>query len=53
MHGLPTTRRARWIGAACALAVLAIWTSFILVARLSARHTLTAFGIAFLQRMLW
>lgn len=49
MHGLPTTRRARWIGAACALAVLAIWTSFILVARLSARHTLTAFDIAFLR----
>lgn len=49
MHGLPPTRRARWIGAACALAVLAIWTSFILVARLSARHTLTAFDIAFVR----
>lgn len=49
MHGQPPTRRARWIGAACALAVLAIWTSFILVARLSARHTLTAFDIAFLR----
>lgn len=49
MHGLPLTQRARWIGAACALAVLAIWTSFILVARLSARHTLTAFDIAFLR----
>lgn len=45
----PRTRRALWIGAACALTVLAIWTSFILVARSSARHTLTPFDIAFLR----
>lgn len=45
----PLTRRARWIGAACALAVLAIWTSFILVARTSARHALTPLDIAFLR----
>jgi drug/metabolite transporter (DMT)-like permease len=49
MHALPLSRRARWIGGACALAVLAIWTSFILIARSSARHTLTPFDIAFLR----
>jgi drug/metabolite transporter (DMT)-like permease len=49
MHGLPLSRRARWIGVACALAVVAIWTSFILVARVSARHSLTAFDIAFVR----
>lgn len=46
---LPSTRRARWIGAACAVAVLAIWTSFILVARSSARGSLTPFDIGFLR----
>lgn len=45
----PVSRRALVIGLACALAVLAIWTSFILVARVSARHALTAFDIAFLR----
>lgn len=45
----PPSRRALWIGGVCALAVLAIWTSFILVARSSARHTLTPFDIAFLR----
>lgn len=49
MHGLPLSRRARWTGAACALAVVAIWTSFILIARVSARHSLTAFDIAFVR----
>jgi drug/metabolite transporter (DMT)-like permease len=49
MPAQPLTRRARWIGGACALAVLAIWTSFILVARTSARHNLTPFDIAFLR----
>ena len=33
----------------CALAVLCIWSSFILIARSSAKHTLTAFDIAFLR----
>lgn len=33
----------------CALAVLCIWSSFILIARASAQHTLTAFDIAFLR----
>ena len=45
----PIPRRAYWVGVVCALAVMAIWTSFILVARLSARHVLTAFDIAFLR----
>ena len=49
MPGQTLTRRARWIGGACALGVLAIWTSFILVARSSARHNLTPFDIAFLR----
>ncbi len=49
MPAQPLSRRALWIGAACALTVLAIWTSFILVARSSARHTLTPFDIAFLR----
>lgn len=43
------SRRERWIGAACALAVLAIWTSFILIARTSAKLALTPFDIAFLR----
>lgn len=45
----PLTRRALWVGGACAVAVLVIWTSFILVARLSAAHTLTPLDIAFLR----
>jgi len=49
MPALPLSRRARWIGIVCALAVLAIWTSFILVARSSVRHSLTPFDIAFLR----
>src|SRR5690242_10330718 len=49
MPAPPARRRARWIGACCALAVLTIWTSFILVARSSVRHTLTSFDIAFLR----
>ena len=35
-------------GAACALAVLVIWTSFILIAR-ERRHALSPFDIAFLR----
>ena len=49
MLGQPLSRRERWLGAACALAVLVIWTSFILIARVSARHALSAFDIAFLR----
>jgi drug/metabolite transporter (DMT)-like permease len=43
------SRRAIWIGVACALAVIAIWTSFILVARASAARTLLPFDIAWLR----
>ena len=43
------SRRAIWIGAACALAVIAIWTSFILVARASATRALLPFDIAWLR----
>lgn len=41
--------RARWIGGLSALAVLAIWTSFILVARGSATRTLTSWDIAWVR----
>ena len=41
--------RARWLGIACALAVITIWTTFILVARGSARGSLHAFDIAWLR----
>jgi drug/metabolite transporter (DMT)-like permease len=43
------SRRALWVGAGSALAVLAIWTSFILVARGSATRTLTAWDIAWVR----
>jgi drug/metabolite transporter (DMT)-like permease len=42
-------RRVRWVGAGCALAVLAIWTSFIVIARVSSRHALAPYDIAFLR----
>ena len=45
----PLSRRAWWVGGACAMLVLAIWTSFILVARASAARTLTPFDIAFVR----
>jgi drug/metabolite transporter (DMT)-like permease len=45
----PLSLRARGIGALCALAVLLIWTSFILVSRGSATRTLTAWDIAWLR----
>lgn len=41
--------RRRWLGAASALTVLAIWTSFILVARGSATRTLTPWDIVWLR----
>ena len=46
---LRPSRRAIWIGVACAVAVIAIWTSFILVARASATRTLPPFDIAWLR----
>ena len=39
----------KWLGVGCAVAVLCIWSSFILIARSSAKHTLTPFDIAFLR----
>lgn len=45
----PLTRRAIWIGAGCATAVLLIWTSFILIARSSAKLSLTPFDISWLR----
>ena len=41
--------RRFWIGAACALAVLLIWASFILIARASATRSLLPLDIAFLR----
>src|SRR2546430_6025918 len=41
--------RKQWFGAACAAAVLCIWSSFILVARSSAARTLTPFDLAFVR----
>ncbi len=49
MTSTPPTRRAFWVGIACAVAVLAIWTSFILIARFSAQRHLTPFDLAFLR----
>ncbi len=49
MLPLPPTRRAWLLGGACAVAVVSIWTSFILIARVSAAHSLSPFDIAFLR----
>lgn len=45
----PLSRRAFWVGAGCAVAVLLIWTSFILVARSSATRHLGPLDIAWLR----
>lgn len=45
----PGRRRAFWIGAGCAATVLLIWTSFILIARVSAKGSLNPFDIAFVR----
>lgn len=42
-------RRTFWIGVACAAGVLLIWTSFILIARVSAKGNLSPFDIAFVR----
>ena len=39
----------KWLGVGCAVAVLCIWSSFILIARSSAKHTLTPFDLAFVR----
>ena len=52
MSALPSPQSsspARWIGVLCVLAVLSIWTSFIVVARASAALSLSAFDIAWLR----
>lgn len=49
MHSTPPSRRALWIGAGCAGAVLLIWTSFILVARSSATRNLLPLDIVWLR----
>lgn len=46
---LETDRARRRLGAVCALAVLLIWTSFILIARASAAHNLLPLDIAFMR----
>jgi drug/metabolite transporter (DMT)-like permease len=42
-------RRSFWTGVACAISVLLIWTSFILIARVSAKGHLSPFDIAFVR----
>lgn len=49
MPARPSTRRDLWVGVGCAIGVLAIWTSFILIARFSATRHLSPFDIAFLR----
>jgi drug/metabolite transporter (DMT)-like permease len=45
----PSHRRTLWIGIGCAAGVLVIWTSFILIARVSAKGHLSPFDIAFVR----
>jgi drug/metabolite transporter (DMT)-like permease len=45
----PSHRRTLWIGIGCAVGVLVIWTSFILIARVSAKGHLSPFDIAFVR----
>lgn len=49
MSSVSPTRRSFWVGIACAISVLAIWTSFILIARVSAKGHLSPFDIAFVR----
>lgn len=49
MPTLSPNARVLWIGGACALTVLMIWSSFIIIARYSASRTLLPFDIAFLR----
>ena len=49
MPSVPPTRRSFRVGIACAIGVLAIWTSFILIARVSAKGHLSPFDIAFVR----
>jgi drug/metabolite transporter (DMT)-like permease len=45
----PSRRRTFWVGVGCAISVLLIWTSFILIARVSAKGHLSPFDIAFVR----
>jgi drug/metabolite transporter (DMT)-like permease len=45
----PSPRRTFWIGVGCAASVLLIWTSFILIARVSVKGHLSPFDIAFVR----
>lgn len=45
----PPSARALWIGAACAVSVLLIWSSFIVISRFAAHRVLTPFDIAFVR----
>ena len=47
--GSESPRRTFWIGVACAIGVLVIWTSFILIARMSAKGHLSPFDIVFVR----
>lgn len=43
------SRSERWLGAGSALAMVSIWTTFILVSRFSARRSLLPFDVVFLR----
>jgi drug/metabolite transporter (DMT)-like permease len=50
MHpALPTDRRTRRIGFACAIAVLFVWTGFLLSSRLGAKQAFTPWDVAALR----
>ncbi len=49
MSAAPGRRRTFWVGIVCAAGVLAIWTSFILIARVSAKGHLSPFDISFVR----
>jgi drug/metabolite transporter (DMT)-like permease len=45
----PPSRRTFWVGVGSAISVLVIWTTFILIARVSAKGHLNPFDIAFVR----
>jgi drug/metabolite transporter (DMT)-like permease len=49
MRETPNSRSSFWLGVGCAVGVVLIWTSFILIARVSAKGHLTPFDIAFVR----
>ena len=48
-HTAPNPSRTLWVGVGCAAGVLLIWTSFILIARVSAKGHLSPFDISFVR----